>query len=425
MSARFFIVVIAFIQFLYYVFESMIIEKQRKKPLPEEVSDIYEEDRYKTYLKYAKDNRILSIVIKVLSFVILVVLTYSHVYEKIENLASGNVVGIYFLTYALYFGVETVESYILSYYDTFYIEEKYGLNKKDKKEFHREFILNLFSEIVMMSLLSFLILFIGEHLPIWTNHFTLSFMQVFMICLLLVGVLGLFVVLASFFSIWMMKKQYTFTPLEGELKEKIMALQNGVKKKVDKIYIYDESKKSTTKNAFLLRFLWIKEFGIADNFIKENAEEELLAVLSHEIGHLKHKKDFLDYMGYLLYVLFFLILVGLLSNISIFEQFLSWICTSFELEHNNYYINIQVIMSVITPIMYLFGIYRNYNIRRQEYEADEEAVKNGYGEVLISTFKKLSSDQLINVYPSPIIEFLEYDHPGMYQRIKAMRKSNK
>ena len=67
---------------------------------------------------------------------------------------------------------------------------------------------------------------------------------------------------------------------DGDLRVKIMSLQEGSKKKVRKIYIYDESKKSTSKNAFLLKFLWHREFGIADNFMNENEEEELLAVLS-------------------------------------------------------------------------------------------------------------------------------------------------
>ena len=51
------------------------------------------------------------------------------------------------------------------------------------------------------------------------------------------------------------------------------------------------------------------------------------------------------------------------------------------------------------------------------------AVKNGYGEELIATFKRLSSDELVNVYPHPAVEFLEYNHPGMYQRIRAVREA--
>ena len=83
-----------------------------------------------------------------------------------------------------------------------------------------------------------------------------------------------------------LKKQYTFIEMEeNDLRRKIESMMDGCKKKVSKIQIYNESKKSTSKNAFLLKLLWIREFGIADNFMNENSENELLAVLAHEIGH--------------------------------------------------------------------------------------------------------------------------------------------
>lgn len=425
MSARLFIIVFTLLKLLYYVFTCIVMDKQRKKPLPKEVSDIYDQERYETYLNYIKDNRKLSIVIKIVSFVILILLTYSNMYEKIDAIAKGNVYLIYFMTYAIYFVVETIESYLFQYYDTFYVEAKYGFNKKDKKEFHKDFFLGIFTEMLLMPLLSVIVIFIGEHLPIWTNGFTMDVKIVTLICLGIFLIFAIFILFANFVSLWMLKKQYTFTLLEeGELKDKINALQEGAKKKVKKIYVYNESKKSTSKNAFLLRFLWIREFGIADNFISENAEKELLAVLSHEIGHLKHKKNIFDILTYGFGISIFALLVYALCNIEVVDALLSWICTSFDVNSNNYYMNIQIITYMIAPFMFLFDVYHNAIIRSQEYEADKEAVTNGYGEALIATFKKMSSDELINVNPASIIEFLEYDHPGMYHRIKAIMEAN-
>ncbi len=67
--------------------------------------------------------------------------------------------------------------------------------------------------------------------------------------------------------------------------------------------------------------------------------------------------------------------------------------------------------------MRMLSIFNNYVSRKEEYEADDNAVKEGYGEALIQTFKTLSSDELVDVNPAPIIEFIEFDHPGMYNRI--------
>ena len=117
------------------------------------------------------------------------------------------------------------------------------------------------------------------------------------------------------FHYFLMKKRYTFTPLpEGDLRDKISALLVGCKKEVSEIYIYDESKKSTEKNAFLLKLLWHREFGIADNFVNENDERELLAVLSHEIGHLKHRKDLLDIIDWAISIAVTAVLLTLLCN---------------------------------------------------------------------------------------------------------------
>ena len=73
--------------------------------------------------------------------------------------------------------------------------------------------------------------------------------------------------------------------------------------------------------------------------------------------------------------------------------------------------------------MFLVNVFESYKSKWEEYEADREAVKNGYGEVLITTFKTLSSDELVNVNPHPFIEFTQYDHPGMYRRIKAIKEA--
>ena len=88
-----------------------------------------------------------------------------------------------------------------------------------------------------------------------------------------------------------LKKQYEFTELgNGALRDKIEDMMKDCKKKVQKIQVYNESKKSTSKNAFLLKLLWIREFGIADNFINENSYDELEKL---------DRKDYLTFKDYI------------------------------------------------------------------------------------------------------------------------------
>ena len=225
-------------------------------------------------------------------------------------------------------------------------------------------------------------------------------------------------------SLFILKKTYTFTELEdGELKDKIHGLLKGVKKKIYHIYVYDESKKSISKNAFVLHFLFYREISIADNFITQNAEDELLAVIAHEVGHLKHKKTLLEYLSYITLVILFLVLTYVVYNPSLLSLFVSWINSSFGITTTNYSLVVLAIATFFTPISFITSIFSNYISRVNEYEADQNAVKEGYGAALIKTFKELSNDELVDVNPCAWIEITEYNHPGMANRIKAIEKT--
>ena len=228
-----------------------------------------------------------------------------------------------------------------------------------------------------------------------------------------------------FISVLVMKTQYQFTDLDNSsLLDTINQLQSDAKKKVKHITVYNESSKSNSKNAFLLKLLWYREFSIADNFLNENDHREILAVFSHEIGHLKHKKDIYDYAKYLLLVVVVLLVVYLVSNISIVKVFVGSINDVYGLNTNNYYLIMMIIGIYLKPAIFIIETASNYISRRNEYEADYNAIKNGYGKELIKTFKDLSSDELVDVYPDQLVEFLKYNHPGMYNRIKFILKKD-
>lgn len=421
-STRLFILLISLGELLYDFILSKLADEQRKKPLPEEVADIYDEERYQTYLSYVADSKKLSNKHKLVNLVIDIILILSPIYCLIEKICNYNPYISFILLYLIVWIFSTISGTWFSYIDTFVIEEKYEKNKKDLKEFVKDEVLqNAFSVFVMVSV-GELIVFIGENMALWTNDFTIGFKGCLLICAAIFVVIFVFVQVIKLVSYAVLKKQYVFTSLEeGVLRDKINKLQESSRKKVKHIYVYNESKKSTSKNAFLLKLFWHREFGIADNFINENAEDELLAVLSHEIGHLKHKKNILNYIGYISLVFVFAMMVALLNNPSICFTINAWIRESFDISSNNYYLIILLYSSIYTPVAFGFSIFNAYRSRLEEDEADREAVNNGYGEALIKLFKELSRDELVNVNPHPFIEFTEYDHPGMYKRIKTIR----
>lgn len=423
-SARLFILLVLIIKLIYDFILSKVADNQRKKPLPEEVADVYDAKRYQTYLDYTADSKKVRNKFKAVNLIIDTVLVFSPIYTWFDAMGDNNPYKVFLITYAVIWVIGLVIETWSSYEVTFGILEKYGFNKKDIKEFIKDEVLGQFLDVFVTVLLMLIMIYAGEHMSAWTNNFTVGLATSLVICLAVVAVIYAFICIARLVSYIVLKKQYTFTEMEeGELKSKINGLQESSKKKIKKIYIYNESKKTTTKNAFLLKLFWHREFGVADNFMNENAEDELLAILSHEIGHLKHRKDIRNYISYGIKVIIFAIVVCLVANPSLCLDINSWIRKSFDLTINNYYLIFIVYSSIIEPVGFVMGVFEAYRSRCEEYEADREAVSNGYADALIRTFKTLSSDELVNVNPHPFIEFTQYDHPGMYQRIKAIENA--
>ncbi|MCD7950211.1 MAG: M48 family metalloprotease [Erysipelotrichaceae bacterium] len=407
---------------LYTIMKVYISNQYTKKELPKEVSDIYDAQRYQNYLSYKAENQRMSMIVLVINTCFNIFFIFSNFYHWIDTL-TNNPYMICLYTFLIMTIIDSVFSVIFHYYDTFYIEEKYGLNKKDLKEFIKDEIIDIVFTSFLMIMIMVFIVFVCENMTDWVD---LDNMTYFMALLVMGGIclaFGVIVVIMNLLAYVVLKIQYHFADLEeGPLRRDIENMLVGCKKKVRRIMVYNESKKSTTKNAFLLNLFGYREFGIADNFMNENDYRELLAVLAHEVGHLRHKKTIYNYIKYVMGICGFFLLVYLLAHVSLLENLSLIVMQTFNISTINYYLIIFVISTLLQPIIFLFNVYNNYATRIEEYEADRHSVSLGYGKELIHTFKELSKDELVNVNPSPIIEFLEYDHPGMYHRIKAIEE---
>lgn len=411
---------------IYKIFQMLkyyINWKARLKPLPTEVADIYDEEQYKKYIQHKKDYIPTYILNHLLNICIDCVMIYSNFLPWIEKTVGNNVYYIYFTTYFCLFVVDKIFEWPMSYYETFSIEQKYGLNKKSKKDFFKDLFVNNMIEILMTNIIVLFGIFVFENIGKWTNQFHIEYSY----SMVVVGAISLACFLILLLLEWVqfksLRMQYTFTEMEdNDLRKKIEILQDGSKKKVKHIKVYNESKKSNSKNAFLLTLLNYREFGIADNFLNENSENELLAVLSHEIGHLKHKKNILNYFSYIFIIIDFFFFVWLLPNASVIIKFINEINQEFKLQNINYYLIISIILTLYNYLNIILNIFNNYRKRCEEIEADYNAVKNGYGEEMIKTFKQISTDEFIDVNPSSFIEILDYDHPGMYKRIMKIKE---
>lgn len=397
---------------------------QRAKPLPQEVADIYAPGRYQRFLDYKNDYRIITLINIFISLLINGFLLFSPFFQKVEALSRHQELPTLAYTILFVTLLNDLPQFFLQYYATFTIEEKYDKNKQTKAMFLRESLGDFVLSLVLYGLLFGAWYFFKTRIFVQNASLnTLTALRYTFILAIITFILMAIIMSISYIYLHIL---YKFTPLEeGPLKEDIKKLMKDCKKPVKTINVYNESKRSTSKNAFLMKLPFHKEFGIADNFLEENSHDELLAVLAHEVGHLKHQKTFFNYLRYCASILFAGIVFFLLTHLSYITSFVTDVNQAFHLQTENDFLLIMIIMILMRPIIAAINIFNNYVSRSEEYEADDNAVKEGYGQALIATFKQLSSDELIDVNPASLTEFLTYDHPGMYHRIAHIEQEMK
>lgn len=76
------------------------------------------------------------------------------------------------------------------------------------------------------------------------------------------------------------------TPLEpGKLKTEVEALATRLQFPLKHLYVIDGSKRSAHSNAYFYGLPWSKHIVIYDTLIEKSEVSEVVAVLSHELGH--------------------------------------------------------------------------------------------------------------------------------------------
>jgi STE24 endopeptidase len=178
----------------------------------------------------------------------------------------------------------------------------------------------------------------------------------------------------------------------------------------------DSSKRSTKGNAFFTGFGKFRRLVLFDTLIEKQTPEELVAILAHEIGHFE-KKHIIRTMALSIIVsgIVFYTFSFFINNQPIFD--------AFQMHHLSTYASLVFIGFFYSPLFRILSIFSQMISRKHEFEADAFAVQTyGKPEVLISALKKLSVDNLTHLTPHPLKVALDYTHPPILERIRALRK---
>ena len=391
-----------------FVFSSILEylnSKNWKDSVPDSLKDFYKESDYKKAKSYKLDRDRISLISSLISTTLTIIFIFSGVYGKVSDyslyyfdnpfLQSAG----FFLFFLL---ISTIISVPISYYSTFTIEEKYGFNKSTLSTFIKDKIKGL----IISLLIGGFILYISIQLY---NFFEANFWL-----WLWVFLSAIIIFINIFYTTLIVPIFNKLSPLEeGSLKNKIEKYSKKIGYSLDKIFVIDGSKRSSKANAFFSGLGPKKTIALFDTLIDKHEEDELVAVLAHEVGHYKknHIKQGLllsiSQVGIICYAL----------QLCLNEPNLSLALGGLE---SSFHLSLIAFSFLFSPLSLIIGIGMNIFSRKNEYEADKYAKETYNGESLKNALKKLSSDSLTNLYPHPLYVFVHYSHPPLLKRLEAL-----
>jgi STE24 endopeptidase len=403
------IIAILILQFIVETVLDYLNAQRFKDPVPKELVDVFDTQEYQKSQEYKRTNYRFGLLTSTFSLVLtLSFLTFGG-FEWADSIARS-VTDNPIVMALLFFGIIMIGSDILttpfSFYQTFVIEEKFGFNKSTKKLFFMDKIKGwLMTAVLGGGILALVIWFFqwaGNNFWIYTwvviTVFTI-FMNMFY----------------SRLIVPLFNKQ---TPLEeGELKLKIEDYAQKVGFELKKIFVIDGSKRSTKANAYFSGFGREKRVTLYDTLIKDLEEDEIVAVLAHEVGHYKRKHIIFNLTASIL-------LTGLtLYILSIFINNPE-VSLAIGVSRPSFHAALIGFGILYSPISEITGLVMNYMSRKFEFQADDYAKMTFAATPLITSLKKLSKNSLSNLTPHPSYVFVHYSHPPLIARIMNLSSSS-
>ena len=384
--------------------------KHMSPVLPDSLKGIYDEKEYSRFQSYKRENGRLDCWSSGVGFGVMIVFLVAGGFGWYNSWVVSLTDSVVWQTIFFVMGLSVVSTVLdipFDYYATFRIEDKYGFNKTTRRVYWLDAVKELFLSLVLGGVLLALVVWFYT----WAGTYFWLYAW---------GAVTLFsVFMAMFYSQLIVPLFNKQTPLqEGSLRDKIQDFAEKVGFKLDNIYVIDGSKRSTKANAYLTGLGPKKRVVLYDTLIDELTEEEIVAVLAHEVGHYKKRHTLRSMVVSVIQMGVLFWLFSLCVNNAALSEALGGDRAYFQL-------GLIAFAILYSPVNLILGIGMNVWSRSNEYEADAFAARYYEGDYLVSGLKKISVKSLSNLTPHPLYEYIYYSHPSLLKRIDAIKRIHK
>lgn len=297
----------------------------------------------------------------------------------------------------LFLVVNSILMLPLEAYKTLVIDKGFGFSKTSIKLYIIDTLKSLLMMIIIALILSSILIYLIENIANW---------WIFGFAVLLaIAILANIIyptIIAPLFN--------KFTPLDDEeLRAKITTMMDSVGFRANGIFVMDASKRDGRLNAYFGGLGKSKRVVLFDALLSKITQNELLAILGHELAHFKHKDLIKNIviMAVVLFVLFFI--AGNLPNM-IFDRF-----------PKNGATIICILILISSFISFYFLPIINYFSRKAEYKADSFGSKLTNSNDLGSALVKLINENKAFPYSHRIYIFFYMSHPPLIERLQALK----
>jgi len=354
--------------------------------------------------RYNRIRRWLSMADLVLGFAFLVVLLVTGWSGALRDYAVQLAPEKYSIQVFFYVLMLLVISKILAVgvdYYGFRLEHRYHLSNQKLRSWIWDELKGWLLGLVLGTLLVELLYFTIRQSP---QHWWIVAWFAFMALLVLFAQIAPIVFLPLF---------YKFEPLENDnLKDRLIRLSERAGTRVRGVYEWKLSEKSKKANAALTGLGATRRIILADTLLQNYSDDEIEAVLAHELGHHVHKhilKSIAVQAG--------ITLLGFWAANTVLHYAME---RSHLFETMSDFANLPLLVLVSTVLSFLLMPILNSYSRFNERQADRYCFQSVTTVApFISSMNKLAEQNLAELAPGKWVEWFFHSHPAIAKRVAA------
>ena len=342
----------------------------------------------------------------VVGMVLLLVWTLGGGLEFLSNVWqslgwSAMTTGIVFIL--RFFVIGSLLELPMSWYQTFVLEDRFGFNNNTPALF----LADLAKQTLLM-------LILGAPL-IWGALWLMGSTGTYWWLYLWVAWIGFALIMMWAYPAFIAPLFNKFTPLEdAQLKARVEALLSRCGFKSQGIYVMDGSRRSGHGNAYFTGLGNNKRIVFFDTLLNTLDEDQIEAVLAHELGHFR-RKHVIKNMG----VMALLSLIGL--AVLGWASAESWFYTGLGVSSQSNAMALVLFMLVIPVFSFFLHPMMTALSRKYEFEADDYAASVSSGDHLIQALVALYQENASTLTPDPLVSAIYDSHPPATLRVAHLQ----